>query len=248
MSSDHVEVRSMISALSGKVHSCKESLDAQAVGNGLYGMQGIKGDHCVSILAFLSGHISALIGAKHLDRFELLSIGQAVLLCIPSRRDVLDDASYKMWTELGDVVCSEHRRRITNGECMDSFRSHVERKMHRVAASLYGQSRATVSSNDYLFDMFEGDVVIRIPFVESTDEIEVSSSREYLVINIEVDGMHHRQERKINFCKMRDVYLKSRGVVVHRIDATRVSKMDDNQLEQWLLDVTAESMLFSALS
>ena len=82
--------------------------------------------------------------------------------------------------------------------------------------------------------------------VGETDGIEIiPGSREYFVINIEVDGMHHRQGRKINFCKMRDAHLKSRGVVVHRIDASLVTKMNDNRLEQWLLDVTAESLLMS---
>ena len=53
------------------------------------------------------------------------------------------------------------------------------------------------------------------------------------------------KEKKINFCKLWDVYLKSRGVVVHRIDASCVKKMDDSQLEQWLLDAVAESLLLS---
>ena len=39
------------------------------------------------------------------------------------------------------------------------------------------------------------------------------------------------EEKKINFCKLWDVYLKSRGVVVHRIDASCVKMMDDSQLE-----------------
>ena len=246
MSSDHSEVRSMISALSGKVHSCKESLSAQHVGNALYGMQSMSSDFCGEILSFLLTHAFALTEVKRLSRFELLSVGQAVLLCIPSRRDVLDDASYELWTKLGDSVCMEHRRRIKSGEYMDSSRSHVERKVHRVAASLYGQSRATVSSNDYLFEMFESDIVVRIPFAVSTDDAEASADGKWLVINIEVDGVHHRQEKKINFCKLRDAYLKSRGVVVHRIDASRVTMMDDDQLEGWLLDVTAESLLLSA--
>ena len=188
----------------------------------------------------------SLTEVKLLSRLELRSLGQAVLLCIPSRRDVLDDASYELWTKLGDSVCIEHRRRIKSGEYMDSFRSHVERKVYCVAASLYGQSRATVCSNDYLFDMFESDIVVRIPFVVSIEEGEASDDGKWLVINIEVDGMHHRQERKMNFCKLRDAYLKSRGVIVHRIDASRVTKMDDNQLEGWLLDVTAASLLQSA--
>ena len=45
MCSDHPEVRSMISALLDKVHGCKESLSAQAVGNALYGMRSMSSDH-----------------------------------------------------------------------------------------------------------------------------------------------------------------------------------------------------------
>ena len=243
MSSDYAEVRSMLSALSGKVHSCKESLDAQAVGNALYGMQSISCDASFAIHAFLLRHISVLPHVEHLSRVELLSVGQAILLCIASRRDVLNGASYKMWTEYGDSVCSEHRRRITSGECVDSFRSNVEKSMHRAALRTLGQSSVMISSNEYLFDMFESDIALRIPFVESTDETEASDEGKWLVINIEVDGVRHTRERKINFCKLRDAYLKSRGVVVHRIDASRVTKMDDNQVQQWLLDVVAESLL-----
>ena len=176
---------------------------------------------------------------------DLLCIGQSILLCIPSRRDALDDESYKMWTDYGDSVCSEHRRRITSRECVDSFRSNVEMKMHRAALSILGQSSATISSNEYLFDMFESDIVVRIPFVVSTDEAEVSADCKYLVINIEVDGMHHRQEKKIKFRKQRDAYLKSRGVVVHSIDSSLVYKMESSQVEHWLLGAIAESLLLS---
>ena len=45
MSSDHPEVRSMISSLLDKVHGCKESLIAQNVGNALYGMRSMSSDH-----------------------------------------------------------------------------------------------------------------------------------------------------------------------------------------------------------
>ena len=246
MSSEYSEVRSMISALAGKVLSCKEPLNAQAVSNALYGMQSMSSDLCVGILTFLLSHTSSLTELNRVSRLDLLSVGQAVLLCIPSRRDVLDDASYELWAKFGNSVCSEHRRRTMNGEYMDSYTSKAEKRIHHAAVRTLGQSSVTVSSNEYLFDMFESDIVVRIPFVRSTDDAAVSADGRWLVINIEVDGMRHKQEKKINFCKLRDAYLKSGGVVVHRIDASRVNKMDDNQLELWLLDVIAESLLLSA--
>ena len=238
-----MEVRLMISALLGKVHSCKESLDAQNVGNALYGMQGMTCDDSYAIHAFLLRHALALPHVAHLSRLELLTIGQAVLLCIPSRRDVLDDASYKMWTDYGDSVCIEHRRRIRSGECVSSSLQKVERRMHRAALRILGQSRVTVSSNECLFDLFESHIVVRIPFVGNTDEAEASSVGKWLVINIEVDGIYKMHEKKMKFCKLRDAYLKSRGVSVHRINAYRVSKMEDNEVDQCLVDIIAESLL-----
>jgi hypothetical protein len=45
MSSDHVEVRSMLSALEPAVRSCREPLSTQAVGYALYGMRCMSSDH-----------------------------------------------------------------------------------------------------------------------------------------------------------------------------------------------------------
>ena len=236
----------LLGSITIMIKKCQESLDAQAVGNALYGMQSMSSHLCVGILAVLLRHTMALTEVNRMSRLDLLSVGQAVLLCIPFRRDVLDDTNYELWTKFSDSVCSEHRRRMTKGEYMDDFTSKVEKRMHHAAVEILGQTRVTVSSNEYLFDMFESDIVVRIPFFGKTDEAEASSEGKWLVINIEVDGIHHRQEKKINFCKLRDAYLKSRGVVVHRIDASRMTKMEDNQLKQWLLNVVAESSLLSA--
>jgi hypothetical protein len=45
MSSNHDEVRAVLSALDMKVQSCKEGLNAQAVGNTLYGLQKMSSDY-----------------------------------------------------------------------------------------------------------------------------------------------------------------------------------------------------------
>jgi hypothetical protein len=111
---------------------------------------------------------------------------------------------------------------------------------------LLGQTAVTVSANEYLFDMFESDVVVRIPYVGSTNAFNSSTCGKYLVINIEVDGVHHKKEKKIKFCKLRDAYLRSQGVAVHRVDAQEMHKDNDAPLEQWLIDALAESLLLSA--
>jgi hypothetical protein len=60
MSSKHAEVRIMLTALAGHVAGCKEVLKGQAVGNALYGLQGMSCEH-VEVRGMLSvpaGHVS----------------------------------------------------------------------------------------------------------------------------------------------------------------------------------------------
>ena len=135
-------------------------------------MQGMSSDDSHATHASHLRHALALRHVEHLSRLELLSVGQAMLLCIPSWRNALDDASYEMWTNYVNSICSEHRRRITSGECVGSSLQKVEQRMHRAALKILEQSRATVSIKEYFFDMFESDVVVRIPFVGSTDEAD----------------------------------------------------------------------------
>ena len=63
------------------------------------------------------------------------------------------------------------------------------------------------------------------------------------IINIEVDGVHHRQEKKKRFCRLRDEYLQSRGVVIERIEVSALSAMSDHEVEEWVLDATAKTLL-----
>jgi outer membrane murein-binding lipoprotein Lpp len=44
MSSDVREVKDVLAALAPKVESCREELDAQAVGNAVYGLQSMSSD------------------------------------------------------------------------------------------------------------------------------------------------------------------------------------------------------------
>ena len=64
-----------------------------------------------------------------------------------------------------------------------------------------------------------------------------------LLINIEVDGVHHWQEKKKRFCRLRDEYLQSRGVVIARIEVSALSAMSEHEVEKWVLDMTAKALM-----
>ena len=55
--------------------------------------------------------------------------------------------------------------------------------------------------------------------------------------------MHHRREKKKRFCRLRDEYLQSRGVVVARIEVSALSAMREHEVEEWVLDMTAKALM-----
>ena len=105
--------------------------------------------------------------------------------------------------------------------------------MHTVLARVFGKSDIALTSNECLFNLFEADIILRV----------LSASEGSLVINIEVDGLHHLREKKKRFCALRDEYLKSRGVVVYRITASAVWDMSDEEIQSWALDKVASALL-----
>jgi len=75
-SSEHSEVRSIIRVLAPQIAKCTETLDAQEIGNALYGLQGCSSEHSEvrSILKVLSPHIP-----KCTETLNAQAIGNALL-------------------------------------------------------------------------------------------------------------------------------------------------------------------------
>ena len=70
---------------------------------------------------------------------------------------------------------------------------------------------------------FEADVVLRVRRGDGS----------VCIMNVEIDGLHHRQAKKKRFCSMRDQYLREvRGVVVVRWDlmSPEVQRMRDGDV------------------
>ena len=141
-----------------------------------------------------------------------------------------------------------------------SFKSHSEQRMHTAAIKVSGGSNLRVSHNEHLFGLFECDVEVRVPRSVDTHNGEGSRGipqghdldnrlqergEQSLIINIEVDGVHHRWEEKNRFCRLRDEYLQSRGVVIARIEVSALNAMSEHEVEERVLDATAKALLAS---
>ena len=102
-----------------------------------------------------------------------------------------------------------------------------------------GARVVVVEADTHLFDFVECDVLIRLPLASasaSASESE-SGSGEWLLVNIEVDGIHHRNGKRSRFCHLRDKYLAARGVVVERVMTSALWDMGAPDTEAWVLKV-----------
>jgi hypothetical protein len=142
---------------------------------------------------------------------------------------------YGKWEALTLVLSDELVKRKNNNDPffnVGQFRSVVEQRVYTIGKKVFENSAESISSNEYLCSIFEGDIVLRVPI--ATDEHP--SGFKSLIINIEVDGISHKQETKKRFCILRDKYLKSQGVVIERIEASTLKKMTDLEVGEWILE------------
>jgi hypothetical protein len=253
MSSECAEVRDVMSALAIKIRSCKEDLDAQHVGNGLYGLQGLmwigNTSEFQSIINFLHQHASIIVGTfsrstassqnhsagSRVDTKDLVTLCQSLTLFISEISESNDVKVSRDLETLNALIVDELACRKRDGDVYYKSlgaQSKAEKRIQKIAMKVFQDRAIEVHSNVYLFDLFESDLILLIP---RTGASMNSSQSHTKIINIEVDGIHHRNEKKIMFCRRKDKYLKLRGVHVSRIDVFSMSRMKDIELEEWIL-------------
>jgi hypothetical protein len=145
-------------------------------------------------------------------------------MTLPILREALKD-EYNKWENIELILIDEltKRRSDSNSFCQPGNpRSSSEKRVFNMARKTFENSSISVSSNEYLFNLFEDDIILRIPMANGT------SPTHSVIVNIEVDGRHHLQERKKRFCMLRDKYLKSQGVYIVRIDVSFLLKMKED--------------------
>jgi hypothetical protein len=159
-------------------------------------------------------------------------------MTLPILQEALKDDYFK-WDKIKLLLVDELTRRKSSDNTFlqpGSSRSSAEKQVFNIARKTFENSSILVSSNEYLFNLFEGDIILKIPIINGP------SPSHNVIINIEVDGSHHLRERKKRFCMLRDRYLKSQGVVIERIDVSVLQKMkNDDSLRDWLLKTVANA-------
>ena len=182
-------------------------------------------------------------------------------MVFPLLRDHLTDDEVKECERIiYDIDCkSRLSDEVVDCSMNSNFQSRSEQRMHTAAEKALGGSNFRVSHNKHLFGLFECDIVVRVPRAVDAHSEECSrgigqgrnlvregeevQEEKTLIINIEVDGVHHRREKKKRFCRLRDEYLQSRGAVIVRIEVSALSAMSEHEVEEWLLNMTAKALI-----
>lgn len=241
MNSDFSEVGPILSALVPKVYGCTHRMGVRDIGNSLYGLQGV-GRELQSTLLFdyLYRQIDQLIfetvDFRELPTNDLFYLCQILTLGLPEIKTALK-GKYPLWEQ---VYVLANNVLIARRDADDPFfthgkmRSPNEERIRNVATKLFQNSRILLSFNGYLFGLFETDLVLKIPPSSPTAD-------DSFFINIEMEGLYHKHQRRERFRMLRDKYLTSKGVVVERIELLTLRRMDEGDLMKWLLSRVTEA-------
>jgi hypothetical protein len=238
MSSESREVRDLLVVLRDQVGKCREPLDAQAVGNALYGLL-----HCdldASWDAFVKKVLYSLSQYSGSDSLvDVRTVLQSLCLVTCAKPYPLSE-SIKDMGMLDEIVQQKNRLAEVFGahpEVISGIGASVNRSERKyfLAASeaLRDISGVTVSSNEYI-EGFEADIVIRKqPSSSSVEESHIKKEKS-TIVNVELDGPVHKHNlTKKRFCEARDRYLvDSMGVRVVRWELMSIRGLTNEQIKE----------------
>jgi hypothetical protein len=199
--------------MAAKMARSTEPLRAQNIGNGLYGLRG----HSLSSewALLLAQMLSMQQLSEHPAFVDVVCVLQSCVLVSFDQTPLYASFERFQLMSMFDAAMERLRvafkSRVAAEESSRAFQSDAEREYAKAImafAEAKLPSKTSVTFNVYL-DCFEADAVVR--FVDQM-------GRE-MVVNIEIDGPHHRRSRKKRFCSSRDEYLeRAHSVQVIRID------------------------------
>ena len=228
MSSDSADAILLLDALQPIIDRSESSLSIQEVANALYGLQGMTGTASgQSIISYL---LSQSCLNDDMTKRELITLGQSVYLMLPI---LSGTRGYEGWEKVKNSISMKLSLKRAEVHHATSGQSAAELRIQDIASSTFDGSNVLFTSNEYLCDVFECDLVLQLVNTCMSGNEGDSS---ILKINIEVDGVFHELERKKRFCRLRDAYLRSKHVSVMRISVAHLETLDDAAVKKWLLD------------
>ena len=251
------EVLSVLSILSEKIRIIPKALQFTVidVSNALYGLQGLYGEgnkmEFMAVLGVLckraqlikehsdnggieegemiteNNQIEIIENKMHLS--HLVYLHQSILFFVNEHSNNLDRKRILELKCVADDVTNilEYRRKKNEGNI--SLKKEINKnsnlnKMSEIASKMYGSiENASILQNGILFNTFDAALILLIPHNEKI-----------ITINIEIDSISNKKERKKLYRNRRDSYLAANGISIIRIHESKLDEMLESDIETWL--------------
>jgi hypothetical protein len=218
MSSDKKEVLQLLSALVGPVQSCREPLDAQAVGNALLGSSQLFFPGCTAVVESFVVRLFEIRFSKSSPLSDLSAIISGADALLQSSVYVNATWIAKLESLRGDLtthlqlqdcpVSSSKIEASTVRNAQRLFQMLSWQANGKVPVDLRGL-HVQVDSNIWLYG-YEADIVLKIGGEYRGKRVSD------VVVNVEVDGPSHDSLKSQRHSRIRDWRMRQQGVHVER--------------------------------
>lgn len=242
MNCESTEVCNLLSVLSTKTKNCNKLFTTRMIGVSLCGLQGVcNRRESLPLVRQIHDQIIRLFEAT--EEFDLLRTKDLVALRhhLVGNLNELKQFDHEKWDKIDRLSSNELTIRRERNDLFFhdlNLPSIAERRLTNITMKAFQGTSISITQNEFLFNIFESDIVLRIPIIMSNNKTGK------ILINIEIDGNHHKKSKSKNFTRQRDKYLSSKGIVIERIDSSFFCKISDKEIEERLLktvdDVLAE--------
>lgn len=242
MSGSHEEVVSLLSAIAPLVYNSKATLTLGDIANIMHGLRGTLNSQAGRDIVFYL--FRKILSASYLDvqtSDQCENLGRVVALMDLPSTGLLTPSELEEWegvreglkrniqaTPTAPAPTAESSRKMTKQEA----------RLHAAALRAIQDSSLSATRGEHLFDSFECDVLVRIPFRDRRD-----GDREHLILNIEVDGVQHLEESQRKADRERDTYLRSRGVFILRITTKQLGQLSDLEIYEAVMHAIVLAIL-----
>ena len=244
MRGDDPDLQLLLQALSPHVQQCMEPLSVQAVGNALYGL-----------LDLLDSDIGRHLGLYMMRKFlgfhemgknitpEYIPTVQIVIMTLPLLRNLMTENEITVCEEIISNVEDMVR---SSSQCEASIitfsGSGSDKGLLNAAVKAFKMSNVRVSHSDHVFGLFRCDILIQIPRITEAGR-RADAVDNNLKIDIELDGLQRKRDKARRYVRLRDRYLRYRGVAVERIHGSKLEAMSEQEMIEWVLHITARAIL-----
>ena len=236
MSGDCEEVRQLLTVIAPLILGCPHSLTASSLGAALFGLRGCyQAPQIEPIMSFLYEHLANLRTMS--NDFKKLTLRDALILaqnlCLAlGPLQCSAQASGQRWAVMYSALMQEMKILQQGNEYEGTGSTGKQEKvLLNIVRKMFKGSNIEILNDVFLMDLFQGDIVIKIPFAHDPTQ--------FVTLNIELDGPSHGRERKVFFVDARDKYLRGCGIIIARLDTYDMKKMTEEGIKDWIYDQTA---------